>query len=156
MHCKPGSFSDSDPTPVRGSAFPGTEGRARSGASVSVPTRSCPQRSLPSHACTSGWQPVGPARERARGGATRPPLAGWLQGAWRTRANASWSRAVPVRAAGRPTAELRGAGGGARLGRGRSQAGPGPGARAGAVMPLFFAALLALLLVVLVTLFLGR
>lgn len=39
-----------------------------------------------------------------RGGTRRQLLAGGLRGAGRTRANASWSRAVSARAAGRPAA----------------------------------------------------
>lgn len=87
-----------------------------------------------------------------RGWARRQLLAGGLRGAGRTRANASWSRAIPARAAGRPAAAQHGAGG---RGPGRAGAGARPGL-AGAVMTLFLAALLALLLVVLCALFLGR
>lgn len=87
-----------------------------------------------------------------RGWARRQLLAGGLRGAGRTRANASWSRAIPARAAGRPAAAQHGAAG---RGPGRAGAGARPG-QAGAVMTLFLDALLALVLVLLCALFLGR
>lgn len=126
-----------------------------------------PALSFWSHAFTSRKQPVGPAESRASGGAGQGDgwLAGGLRGAGRRRANASSPSVVPARAAGWPAAAQLGAGGAGagglapRQGGGRSQAGPGPGpepGRAGAGMPLFFSALLALLLLGLSALFLGR
>lgn len=87
-----------------------------------------------------------------RGWARRQRLAGRLRGAGRTRANASWSRAIPARTAGWPAAAQHGAAG---RGPGRAGAGASPGL-AGAVMTLLSAALLALVLVVLCALLLGR
>lgn len=115
-----------------------------------------PALSFPSHAFTSGLQPVGPAGERARGGVTRPLLAGGLRGAWRTRANASWSRCCSCERGWSAHGGAAGSRRGGPAGRGPEPGRAGARARAGAVMPLFFAALLALLLVTLFTLFLGR
>lgn len=101
-----------------------------------------------------------PIAGAGRGWTRRQLLAGGLRrGAGRTRPNAFWSRAVPARAAGRPAAaqHVSGVAGGGEGGgfAGRAGAGARPG-WARAVMTLFFAALLALLLVALCALFLCR
>lgn len=155
--------SDSGPAKPLAPHFPGTEGCAR-GRGLRVSRREARSSALSfrSHAFTSCRRPVGPAGSRAPGGAGCGDswLAGGLRGAGRTRANASSPSAVPARAAGRPAAAQREAGSGQRAagsGREGAPAGRGPErGRAGAGMPLFFSAVLALLLVALSALFLGR
>ena len=128
-----------------------------------------PALSFWSHAFTSRKQPVGPAGSRASGGAGQGD--GWLAG-WRAAGGGAQARQRFL-AQRSPCACCWSARGGAarswrggrregvvpRQGGGRSQAGPGPGpepGRAGAGMPLFFSALLALLLLGLSALFLVR
>lgn len=127
MHCKPSSCSDSDPTPVRGSGFPGTEGRARSGASVSVPTRSIPQPRL-----HFGLAAGRPRQGSAHGAGPRDRR--WLAGCEGRGARAPTlpgpvlslcARLVgPRRSCGDPEAGPGWAGAGARPGRGRGRNAP--------------------------------
>lgn len=135
-------------------------GRVGQGRGMSVSRREV--RPLPlrapwllwSHARTSRRQPVGPAGLLARGGVGQGDS--WLAG-WRAVGGGVHARQrFPVQRfscacgwSARGGAE-RSRRGGAPAGRG-----PEPG-RAGAGMPLFFSALLALLLVALSALFLGR
>lgn len=148
---------------TQGSLFRVPKGAPGGGACVSVRLRAAPHRSpwlsFRSHAFTSRTQPVGPAGSRAPGGARQGDswLAGGLSGGGggggahaRQRFLAQRHPCACCRSARGGPARSRRGGRGAPAGRG-----PEPG-WAGAGMPLFFSALLALLLVALSALFLGR